>query len=338
MVFSFRNEQEVLPQLVKKTRAVLQQEQATRCISSYELIFVNDASTGRSLEILLEHAEGHDDIRIINMSRRFGVSPCVLAGMEYASGDAVIYMDADLQDPPEVIPKLLQTWQSRDKINVVHTVRLSREGESKIKLLLTRFAYHILHRITSIQLPVEAGDFKLLSRRAVDQLIRLRERRPFLRGLVCWIGFNQISVSYHRNTRYAGDTKFPVFSREVINNFLKSALISFSSFPLEIVSIAGFGSALLGFVLLVHVLIEKMRGHNIPGWMALMVTMLFLGSVQLFSIGAIGLYLNTIYEESKGRPNYIVESTFGFPRASHPNQDSSQAEMPSRVLSERKID
>lgn len=312
IVFSFRNEEVVLQELIKRTRAALNRKKNNGCLSSYELIFVNDASTDRSVEILLEQAKGYEDIRIINMSRRFGVSPCVMAGMEYSCGDAVVYMDADLQDPPEVISELLKVWLKEKNIDVIHTVRQSRKGEPRIKLFLTKIAYLTLNKIASIQLPIEAGDFKLLSRRAVNHLVQLREKRPYMRGLVCWIGFKHAFVPYNREARYAGKTKFPVFAKDVINNFLESALISFSSVPLKLASFLGFLAIIVDLVLLIHVLLEKIQGKAIPGWTALMIAIIFIGSIQLLCIGIIGLYINSIYEESKNRPNFIVESTYGF--------------------------
>ncbi len=316
IIFSFRNEADVLPELIKRVRAALKDRRTLEFISNYELIFVNDASTDHSLDILLKESERDNDIRIITMSRRFGVTPCVLAGMEFSSGDLVIYMDADLQDPAEVIPELLTVWASEENIDVVHTLRQSRKGESAVKLFLTRLGYLILNKTAAIPLPVEAGDFKLLSRRAVNHLLHIREKRPFLRGLICWIGFKQKFLPYHRDRRYAGRTKFSVLSGDVINNFLESALISFSSLPLKIAFLVGFFAIILDLALLVHVLLEKIQGKAIPGWTAIMIAVIFAGSVQLFCLGIIGLYINAIYEESKGRPNYIIESTFGFPSSS----------------------
>lgn len=312
VVFSFRNEEYVLEELIRRTRSVLNEEQTKGHLSSYELIFVNDASTDKSLELLMEQAKGHEDIRIINMSRCFGVSPCVLAGMEHSSGDAVVYMDADLQDPPEVISELLHTWQNEDNTDIVHTVRLSRKGESKGKLLITRIGYYILNKFSMIYLPVEAGDFKLLSRRAVNHLVQLRENHPFVRGLVCWIGFKQSYVQYHRRPRHAGKSKFHVMSLQVINNFFGSALISFSSAPLKIASFLGLLAIFIDFIVMAIALLAKIRGETLPGWTALMIVVLFLGGVQLFCVGIMGLYLNSVYEQSKQRPNYIVDTTFGF--------------------------
>lgn len=312
LVFSFRNEEDVLPELIKHTRAVLKQEQSNGTLSCWELIFVNDASTDKSLNILLEYAKGHDDIRIINMSRCFGVSPCVLAGMEYSSGDAVIYMDADLQDPPEIIPEMIKAWQDGEKIDVVHTIRNNRLGESQGKLFITKVGYFILRFVSNINLPVEAGDFKLLSRRAVQHLIKLKEKKPFVRGMVCWIGFNQVTIHYERASRFSGKTKFPVASWKVINNFFDSALVSFSDMPLKIALFIGVLGCVASVFLSMHVVLEKLSGKAIPGWTALMFVIIFFGSVQLITIGILGIYINSIFLEVKNRPNYIVESVFGF--------------------------
>lgn len=329
IVFSFRNEAEVLPELIRQTREVLSGEVQKGVLRGYELIFVNDASTDASLDILRAENVKLGDIRVINMSRVFGVSPCVLAGMKLARGDAVVYLDADLQDPPQVIPQLLEKWQGKEAPDVVHTVRLSRDGESRGKLLLTQAAYRLLHRITSIRLPIEAGDFKLLSRRVVDQLVRLREKRPFLRGLICWVGFKQETVHYRRRGRHAGETKFPVLSPKVIGNFLNSALISFSSFPLHLASFAGFLSILVSIGVLVYALHEKLSGNYVPGWTSLMVVVLFMGSIQLFCLGIHGLYLNSIFQETKGRPNYIIDSVEGFPPSASRSASSEATETPS---------
>ncbi len=311
VVFSFRNEAEVLAELVRRMQTVLRQEIGKGGLASYELIFVNDASSDQSLSVLLEHKKADNAIRILNMSRPFGVSPCVMAGLEHSTGDVVAYMDADLQDPPEVIPDLLDAWRKQG-VDVVHTVRRRRKGESSFKLWLTRLGYAILHRTASIRLPVEAGDFKLLSRRAVNHLVRLREHQPFTRGLVCWIGFPSAIVYYDREPRFAGTTKFAIFSPSVINNFLESALISFSAAPLKIAVLMGFLSIFVDLALLAHVLSEKFQGKAIPGWTAIMLAIIFIGSMQFFCIGIIGLYVNSIFLESKARPNYIIESSHGF--------------------------
>lgn len=311
VVFSFFNEEDVLEELVSRVRTALAKELSGR-IRGYEMIFVNDRSTDGSLAILQQLAEGNDDIKIINMSRNFGISPCVFAGFEHSSGDAVIYMDSDLQDPPELIPQMLDLWLKNPEMDVIHTRRASRAGESKIKLFMTKIGYSILHKVSHIAIQPEVGDFKLLSRRAVNQLVRFKEHRPFTRGLVNWIGFNQTTITYHREERFAGETKFPVFSWGVISNFLDSALISFSDVPLKISLLLGFLVSFGAFGYLVVIFIMKYLNWSLPGWSAIMATMLMLGGIQLFTLGMLGLYINAIFIESKKRPNYIIESTFGF--------------------------
>jgi dolichol-phosphate mannosyltransferase len=322
VVLSFRNEEACIPELIARLRAVFAAERKAGHVGSHELIFVNDASTDSSEMILRAHAVGNDDIRIINMSRNFGVSPCVLAGMEFSTGDLVVYLDADLQDPPELIPELLRAWRSEPGVGVVHTVRSDREGETWIKLALTRAAYRILHMSSTIKLPVEAGDFKLLSREVVDHLVAMKEKRPFMRGLVCWVGFKQKSVTYSREARFSGATKFPVYSPKVIGNFLDSALISFSDAPLRLATVAGLLTSAMALLYILWVLVEKFRGHNLPGWSATMVAVLFLGGTQLLCTGLQGLYISSIFQESKRRPNYIIKDTFGFkPRAAAQSLD-----------------
>ena len=308
VVLSFYNEEDVLPELISRLRNTLKE----KFFNNYELIFVNDASTDNSLEILKKFSKGNNDIKIINMSRNFGVSECCLCGMKYAIGKAVIYMDADLQDPPELIPTLIEEWQKDDDIEVVYTTRTSRDGENSIKMLITKFGYKILRSFSNIKLPDNSGDFKLLSRRAVDELLRLNEKKPFLRGLVTWIGFKQAQVFYKREKRFTGKTKFPIYSRRVIDNFLDSALISFSDIPLKLSLVLGFMVSISSFIFLLIVFFQKFIGLAIPGWSGIMATMLVLGGMQLFTMGILGLYINAIYLESKKRPNYIVKDTFGF--------------------------
>jgi len=311
VVFSFRNEEDVLAELIERMRHVLGEACTQKKIKSYELIFVNDASTDRSLEILLERAQGHADIRIINMSRNFGVGTCVMAGLAHTKGDAIVYMDADLQDPPELIPEIIMAWRQGDNIDVVHTVRRSRQGETAFKLFLTKIGYAILNRYSSVPLPREAGDFKLLSRRAVDHILKLKEHKPYMRGLVSWIGFKQIFITYDRQPRFAGKSKFFILGPKAVSNFLNS-LVNFSSVPLQIASYCGLCAILIDLLFIAHTLWQKISGQAIPGWTALMIIILFIGGVQLFCIGMIGLYLNSLHEQSKMRPNYIIESTFGF--------------------------
>jgi glycosyltransferase involved in cell wall biosynthesis len=321
IVLSFYNESDVIPELIARLRAVMDSLTVAGQINSYELIFINDASTDHSETLLKEMAEERGDIRVLSMSRNFGVSPCVLAGMEYASGEMLVYMDADLQDPPETIPLMLQAYKA-ENVDVVHTVRRSRSGETKTKLLITRLGYEILKRVSTISLQIEAGDFKLLSRRVVRQLLRLREKRPFLRGLVCWVGFKQTSIHYDREARFAGETKFPIFGSRVIVNFLSSALIAFSDIPLQFSSWFGALVSLSSVLFSMWIGVEWLRGESIPAWSVPLAILSLLSGVQLFSVGLLGLYIAAIHVESKRRPNFIVEKTLGFAFSPHPVPDS----------------
>jgi dolichol-phosphate mannosyltransferase len=324
VVLSFWNEEDVLPELVRRLRAALAGLLAAGEIGDYELIFVNDASTDRSQWVLQEAAKGRNDLKIINMSRNFGVSPCVLAGMFHAQGDAVVYMDADLQDPPELIPELVRVWKSDVEVDVVHTVRKSRAGETRMKLAITRLGYAILRTVSTIDLPLEAGDFKLLSRRAVNLVTQFREKRPFLRGLVCWIGFRQRIVHYHREARFAGKTKFSVLGLKVIRNFIDSAVISFSDVPLKASTALGALFSAISLVYMAWILCGWSRGAEVPPWSATLVAVLFLGGVQLLGIGILGTYVASIFLEAKGRPNFIIRDIQDFTQAAAPTRAPSQ--------------
>ena len=306
IVLSFRNEEEVIPELMRRLRQVL-----ARLPVNYELIFVNDASTDGSLQLLLREAKEDPRVKIINLSRRFGVAEGFWAGMRYARGAAVITMDTDLQDPPEVIPELVEKW--RGGAEVVYTVRTRRKGESRGKVLLTRLAYKIIRLVASEDLPVESGDFKLMGRRVVDQLLRLNEKDPYLRGLVTWMGFKQTPVYYQREARFKGRTHFPLLrSKGPILTFM-TGLTSLSVVPLIAFLALGLlltaAAAILGLVFCAM----KIFALGAPQWWWWLITALGLFSgVQLMGIGTVGLYLGRVYKDVRNRPRYIVESTIGF--------------------------
>lgn len=307
VVFSFCNEEDVLEELIQRTRKVFA---AIPTHPLYELIFVNDKSTDRSLDILKKYSKEDKRIKILNMSRNFGVSECTLAGMKFASGDAVIIMDADLQDPPETIPELIDKWL-KENADVVYTIRTHRDGESLLKRIATKIGYKILRFFSTVDLPIESGDFKLMSRRAVNHIIQMEEKEPFLRGLVRWVGFKQVPVYYRRDSRQAGKTHFLVFSRRVLKNFV-SGITSFSDVPLYIIFILGLLFSSLAFLYLVAIVIMKYLGWSIPGWSAIMATLVIFGGIQILALGIIGIYIAKIHMEVKRRPNYIIESTIGF--------------------------
>jgi glycosyltransferase involved in cell wall biosynthesis len=308
VVLSFYNEEAVLPELLRRLRKVFASLIGQRAIGSYELIFVNDSSIDKSENFL--RSELHNgDIVLINMARNFGVSECVMAGMTHAIGDAVIYMDADLQDPPEVIPQLIDAWLNDPEAEVIYTTRTRREGEHWLKLFVTKIGYRFINSISEIELQIDSGDFKLLSRRVVDYLLQMKEDKPYIRGLVSWIGFKQIQVLYERSARLDGaeNTKMPVLSKRVLYFWLDRALISFSDAPLKVMLFLGFGLSVVSLLYIFVVLIQKLLGLSVPGLAAVMSAVLLLGGVQMMMLGFVGLYVGAIFREAKRRPQYIVK-------------------------------
>jgi dolichol-phosphate mannosyltransferase len=286
-------------------------ERVTRALSAipgvdYELVLVDDGSHDDSYEQLARFAAVDPRVGVIRFSRNFGHQAAITAGIDMARGDCVAIIDADLQDPPEVIGEMLARW--REGFDVVYGVRADREGEGRMKLLTASMFYRLLNAITGIKIPVDVGDFRLLSRRAAEHLRGLREHDRFVRGLVSWIGFRQTGVSYHREKRYAGETKYPY--RKMIK-FALDGITSFSSVPLKLATWMGYMASLLAFLYLSSVFVQKLLGYTVEGWATIMVALLFLGGTQLICLGIIGEYVGRIYAESKGRPLYIVDQVHG---------------------------
>lgn len=304
IVFSFRNECEVIEELLDRLHAVLDPLDI-----DLEFIFVNDNSTDGSVDILLRRAADDPAIRIINMSSRFGVNPCFLAGMRAATGDAVITMDTDLQDPPEVIPELIEKW--RAGCDVVHTTRLERAGESLVKKSLTRAAYRIINLFSEIHLPVDTGMFKLASRRAVDVLTGLNEVDMYFRGLMIWVGFEQDQIFYKREERFAGRGHFPLTSKDPWLEFIR-ALFSFSRVPVAFLAFAGALISGLGLLAVILLPILHATGRGVTFEEFGLATIVFLGGANLFGLGIVGIYVTRTYHQVRGRPEYIVESRIGF--------------------------
>jgi polyisoprenyl-phosphate glycosyltransferase len=301
VVFSFRNEAGNIPTLIARTKLALE----TSKVRS-ELIFVNDCSNDSSAEILSRHADKDKSIKILNMARRCGVSPCVLAGFAHASGDAVIYLDADLQDPPELIPRMIEEW--RNGCDVVNTTRLTREGESPVKMFITKLAYRIIRFLSDVDIPMNTGDFKLLSRRVVHEVLKLNEYDPFLRGLVRWVGFKQTQIFYDRHARHLGVTHQKLLSRGPARAMV-SGITSFSTIPLYLSFVVGFVVSLCAFIYLAAIVLTRLFWNmHLPGWPSEMVTMLFLGGLNLLSNGILSIYVARISREVKRRPNWIIES------------------------------
>ncbi len=299
VVLSFRNEAENIPELVKRIDAAC----SNISDASYELIFVNDDSTDDSLNILKD-LQSQFPITILNMSRRFGGPHCFIAGFAQAKGEAVIYMDSDLQDPPELIPELVQRF--RNGAEVVHTTREKREGEKTSKMLITKAAYRIINYFSEIDLPVDTGDFKLLSARAIKEILNLKEYDPYLRGLSVWIGFRQDFVTYIREPRFGGEPKFPLFGTGPLKEFARG-LTAYSAAPLLISLFIGVFVFLISIALIFWSLIVKAMGLAAPGSSGILVAVAFFSGIILITNGIIGLYIAKIYNEIKGRPKYIIK-------------------------------
>jgi len=278
---------------------------ALRGEHGYEIVLVNDGSTDGTLAALRDEMTRRRHIILVNLSRNFGHQLAATAGLEIASGDAVVLMDGDLQDPPELIPDFLRKWRSG--YDVVYAVRRTRPGESPFKLLTARAFYRIIKRLTKIEIPMDAGDFRLMSRRVVDALRRAPERNRFLRGMVSWVGFNQTAVEYDRDVRYAGSTKYPLGK---MIRFAMDGITSFSDIPLRLASYFGFTVSAVAFVYALVVVAFKLFNLNppayTPGWASTICAVLFLGGVQLMSLGILGEYLGRVYDEVKGRPLYLI--------------------------------
>lgn len=299
-VFSFRNEENNIPELVKQVTEAIQPIPDLQ----HEMIFVNDDSSDRSFEVLQELQKTHP-ITVINMTRRFGVTPCVLAGWAHAKGDAIVYMDTDLQDPPDLLPQMVEKF--RAGAEVVHTTRTHRDGESPTKMWITKKAYQIINFFADIQLPENTGDYKLLSRKVVEQILALPESDPYLRGLSIWVGYRQDFIYYRRRPRHAGETHMPLFGKGPAREFVRG-LTSFSATPLLLSLFMGFGAIFFSFALIVYAIAAKLMGVSAPGASGVLIAIAFFSGAILMTNGVIGLYVARIYNEVKGRPKYIIRN------------------------------
>lgn len=314
VVIPIYNEADVLPVLYQRVTSTME-----RIGGPYELIFVDDGSSDGSTELLRELRAKDSRVKVVRFSRNFGHQIAITAGLDYSTGDPVIMMDGDLQDPPEVIPELLAQWRAGNQI--VFAVRASRRGESLFKRATASMFYRILRRLTTTDIPVDAGDFRLMSRVAVDSLKPLRERSRFVRGLVSWIGFRHTSIRYIRDDRYAGVTKYPLTK---MIKFALNGVFSFSFLPLQVASYIGFSVSLLSFAYLMYAVYLKLfTTQVVQGWASVIVAVLFMGGVQLVSLGVIGEYIGRIYEEAKQRPLYLVDTIAGFEQVVQPGAGAS---------------
>lgn len=291
------NEKDILPELVMRVQEVMDTTG-----DPWELVLVDDGSTDGSTDAIRAYGEKDKRIRPVIFARNFGHQLAVTAGLDYARGQAVVIIDADLQDPPEVILDLIEKW--RQGYEVVYAVRAERTGESWFKLFTASLFYRIIYRITDVDIPMDTGDFRLLDRKVVEVIKQMRERHRFLRGMSVWVGFKQVGVEYRRSARFAGETKYP-FKKML--KFALDAITSFSFFPLQVATYLGFISAGLSILAIPVVIAMRLAGSQaFFGQATTLIAVLFLGGVQLISLGILGEYIGRLYDEAKGRPLYIV--------------------------------
>jgi dolichol-phosphate mannosyltransferase len=303
VVVPFLNEAQNLPVLYERLVAALEPEGV-----AFEVLFVDDGSSDGSAAWVAARAAQDPRVKLLRLSRNFGHQLAITAGMDHADGDAVVIMDADLQDPPEVVPALLRRW--REGHEIVYAVRTSRAGESWTKRFLAATFYKTFRRMANVDVPLDSGDFRLVDRKVIEALKQVRELHRFVRGLTCWVGFSQSAVPYERAARHAGVTKYPVWKSL---RLAWDAITSFSSMPLRLMTGVGLLVSLAGLLQAVRVVVDRLLypGSMERGWASLAAITLVLGGVQLVSLGLIGQYVGRIFEESKKRPLYFVKDKIG---------------------------
>lgn len=277
----------------------------------YEFIFVNDGSRDRTLELLEKIAMDDKKVKIISFSRNFGHQCAVTAGLKFTTGDAVIIIDADMQDPPELIKEMIDLWEAGNE--VIYAKRKARRGESRFKLFTAKMFYRVLDGLSDVKIPQDTGDFRLADKKVINVINDLPEHNKFLRGLFSWVGYRQIPIEYERKERFAGKTKYPL--KKMIKLAI-DGIISFSNKPLKILGVIGIFSIIISFGILIYSLISYLFKLNnlTAGWTSLMVTITFFSGVQLLSIWLMSEYISRIYDESKGRPQYIIDKTINIER------------------------
>lgn len=297
------NEEEVIHESYKRLTKVMKSTN-----ESYELIFVNDGSRDKTLELAEELCQKDKCLKVINFSRNFGHQIAVTAGMEYSSGQAVVIIDADLQDPPEVILQMIAKW--KEGYDVVYGRRLKRKGETFFKKITAKLFYRFLDSMTSVTMPVDTGDFRLIDRKVCDTMNSLTEKNRYVRGLVSWVGYKQTAVEYVREERFAGETKYPL---KKMLKLAADAIMSFSYKPLKIAGLVGTLLSVFSFIYLIVIIWQRLfTNTTVTGWASILAVMLFFNGVTLILHSVTGEYIGRIYEETKNRPLYIVRDTIGF--------------------------
>jgi dolichol-phosphate mannosyltransferase len=298
------NEEEVINETYKRLKGVMDGLDIT-----YEIIFVNDGSRDRTRELALEICKNDKNVKFIDFSRNFGHQTAITAGMDYASGDAVVVIDADLQDPPEVIPEMLEKW--REGYDVVYGQRIKREGETFFKKFTAKIFYRTLNKLTDVEIPVDTGDFRLIDRKVCDALKKVDEKNRYIRGIISWLGFKSIAVPFVREKRFAGTTKYPL---KKMLKFASDAIVSFSHKPLKLATYFGFFLSFASFIYLIVTIILKVFSiiKTVPGWASIVAINLFFNGIILLILGIIGEYIGRIYDEAKNRPLYVIRELVNF--------------------------
>lgn len=297
VVVPIYNEEESLRECNNRLLNVLDNIQ-----SDYEIIYVNDGSKDTSLTILKELAKNNKKIKVLSFSRNFGHQAAVSAGIEHSKGDCVVLIDGDLQDPPELINDMISKWN--EGFDVVYGKRSKRNGETWFKKISAKMFYRTINQVSDIDIPKDTGDFRLMDRRVVDAFLKMPEKNRFIRGMVSWVGFNQVAIEYERDKRYAGITKYPL--KKMIN-FAKDGIVSFSKKPLKFITQAGLWFISLSIVMLMTMsIVIGFKGYE---WLLIINSIMFFSGIQMFSLGIIGEYIGRIYDEAKDRPLYIVKDS-----------------------------
>jgi polyisoprenyl-phosphate glycosyltransferase len=278
--------------------------------NNYEILYVDDGSRDRTAELLRSFHQADPRVVVLRFSRNFGHQPAVSAGLDAVRGQAVVIIDADLQDPPELIPSMLELW--RKDYQVVYGVRVNREGETGFKLWSAKMFYRIINSLSDVEIPLDTGDFRLMDQAIVSAFRQMPERHRLLRGMSSWIGFNQIGLHYERSARFAGTTKYPL--RKMLGLAL-DGIVSFSTIPLRLVTIMGFAAALLAFIGIIYSLVVRLVTHSwVQGWAISFIGMLFMSGTQMLCLGVLGEYVGRIYTESKQRPLYLLREVLRSPQ------------------------
>lgn len=296
------NEEEVITETYHRLINVMEQTK-----EEYEILFINDGSRDKTMELISDICKQDNRIKLINFSRNFGHQIAVTAGMEYSKGQAVVIIDADLQDPPEVILRMIEKW--KEGYDVVYGKRSKRKGESWFKKITAKLFYRFLNSMTSVDIPVDTGDFRLIDRRVCDTMKSLTEKNRYVRGLVSWVGYKQVEVEYVREERFAGETKYPL--KKMIK-LAADAIVSFSYKPLKLAGFIGILLSLCSFVYLIIIIFQRLfTNTTVVGWASILAVMLFFNGVTLVLQSINGAYIGRIYEETKNRPLFIVRDTIG---------------------------